>query len=189
MNVITKGIIGAAMVAAFGLSHAAGPIYYNVTVDDVTGPDLALHTHPITDTFAGSTHLSSGVLCQATCNLFATGTLSDDLLGDTTLTVTDAYIGSGGSFLCGALSLGGFPWEGSVPHSTVPSPLAPVTFTLDGVAVSASLCGSCSGQIDVTFDPADGGKFIFNGPITPNGNCNVSGTLASSTGKYYDAWH
>ena len=183
MNVIAKGIISATMIMAFGLSHAAGPIYY--TIDG--GPTEQLHLTPIEDTFSGTTHLSAGAFCQATCTLEVDGKLEDDLTGDTTLTVTHGEVSGGG--LCGALNLSGFPWVGSVPHSSIPSPLAPVTFTMHDVAVSASLCGSCSSMIDVTFDPANGGSFEFDGPITPNGNCNVSGSLTSKDGHYYEAWH
>ncbi|MCH8543781.1 MAG: hypothetical protein LAT61_09445 [Alcanivorax sp.] len=184
MNVIAKGFIGATMVAAFGLSHASGPIYYTVN----GGSTEQLHITSITDTFEGTTRLSSGFFCQVDCTLTVDGEMADDLTGDTTLTVTNASV-SGSSSLCGLLSLSGFPWEGSVPHSSIPSPLTPVTFTMDNVAVSASLCGSCSGQIDVTFDPDNGGSFEFDGPITPNGNCNVRGSLTSANGNYYDAWH
>ncbi|MBA3979998.1 MAG: hypothetical protein C0462_05275 [Alcanivorax sp.] len=184
MNIIAKGIIGASLVAAFGLSHAAGPIYYTVN----GGPTEQLHLTPIEDTFEGTTHLSAGFLCQATCTLEVDGEMKDDLTGNTTLTVFDGRV-SGSNPLCGQLDLNNFPWVGSVPHASIPSPLAPVTFTLEDVNVSASICGSCSDKIDVTFNPADGGSFEFDGPIYPNGNCNVSGTLTSADGNYYDAWH
>ena len=180
MKSISKGIIGAAMMAAFGLSHAAGPIYY--TVDG--GPVQQLDVNPITDTFVGSSTVTAG-LCSIGCTLSATGTLSDVIGGNTTLSVTNASVSGG--LLCGAVSLSGFPWDGSVAHASIPSPLAPVTFTLNNVAVSAPICGNCSSQIDVTFDPANGGSFEFNGPITPNGNCRVVGSLTSD--HYYDAWH
>lgn len=180
MNVIAKGIIGATMMAAFGLTHAAGPIYYTVNGGATQQLDLA----PITDTFVGTTTVRAGI-CSLPCTFTATGTLSDDLV-TTTLAVTSAS--SSGSFACNTVSLSGFPWVGSVPHDDIPSPLGPVTFSLSGVNV-VSLCGTCSDTIDVTFDPANGGSFRFNGPIYPKGSCSVQGNLTPQTGNYYEAWH
>ncbi|MCK0538574.1 hypothetical protein [Alcanivorax quisquiliarum] len=178
MNMIAKGIFGAALVAAAGLAQATAPIYYTVN-DDPTVYQLDLN--PITDTFFGPSTVSSG-LCSIPCTLSATGTLSDVIGGDTTLSVGHASVSGG--LLCSAVSLSGFPWVGSVEHNSIPSPLGPVTFTLEGVSVSAPICGSCSDKIDVTFDPANGGSFVFNGPITPNGNCHVNGTLTSNNNYY-----
>ena len=178
MNAISKGLLGAALLAAFGASHAS-PIYYTVN----GGATQQLDVTPITDTFTGTSTVTSG-FCNLSCTLSATGTLSDNLSGNTTLSVSAAS--TSGSFACNTVNLSGFPWVGSVPHSSIPSPLAPVTFTLSGVNVS-SICGTCSNQIDVTFDPASGGSFVFNGPITPNGSCAVVGNLTST--NYYVATH
>jgi len=179
MNVITKGFIAAAIVTSSALSHASGPIYYTVN----GGATQQLDVTPIADTFEGETRLSAGFLCQVTCDFSADGVLSDVIGGLTTLTVTGGSV-SGSNPLCGLISLSGFDWVGSVPH---PSSITPITFTLDNVSVSASICGTCNGSIDVTFDPANGASFEFDDNISGT-NCNVDGTLTSANGNYYVAW-
>lgn len=185
MNVIAKGLLSAALVAAFGVSQAS-PIYYTVN----GGATKQLDIDPITDTFSGTTTLVAGA-CSLECTLNATGTLSDN--GSTVdLAVTAASVTGG--FLCSTVGLSGFPWTASVPHTNPPitSPtLDPILFELSGVSVT-SFCGSCSDMIEVTFDADNGGQFIFDGPIYNSGgnsSCNVDGTLSSSAGNYYVAWH
>ena len=181
MSPFKKGIIGITMIVAFGLSHATGAIYYTVN----GGPTQQLHITPIVDTISGTIQLSSGSFCQVTCTLSTGIQMTDNLNGDTELAFTSGQMSGGG--LCGALSLSGFPWVGSIPHASIPSPIIPVTFTIHNFAVSASICGSCSGQLNVTFDPADGGSFELEGPLPPSKNCSIMG--ASTSPNYYEVWH
>ncbi|WP_159560850.1 hypothetical protein [Alcanivorax sp. S71-1-4] len=179
MKAISKGLLGAALLATFGISQAS-PIYYTVN----GGATQQLDAAAITDTFSGSTVLTSGI-CSLNCTLSATGTLSDDGT-NVSLAVTSASVTGG--FLCGGVTLSGFPWTDSIAHASVPTgnPLPDVDFTLTGVNVN-SLCGSCSDEIDVTFRSTGGGQFVFADTIEPNGSCSVTGNLTSS--NYYTAWH
>lgn len=182
MKMSLKTMISAAAILASGMAFASGPVeYYKTPKPSGTtlGP-YELHVTPITDTFSGSSNLTQGICSVNNCVLTAEGTLTDDLTGNTTLTVTDADVGGGG--LCGFVTLSGLPWSGSVAHSSLPSPLDEVDFSVGTVQVS-SICGSCSGDVAVKFINANGGQFQFSGSVGSS-NCTVNGTLESPSFTY-----
>lgn len=183
MNLLSKHFTSAAIVLACSLSQASDPIYYTIN----GGSTQQVNLNPISDTFSGVVNVSMGLLCQFSCTVNARATLNDVIAGDTTLSISDiTFVGQP---FCSLIFLDDAPWEGSLPHYSIPSPLEPISFTLDNASLTASICGTCNNQINVTFDPNDGGSVKLDGPITPNGNCNFVGSLTSTSGNYYELWH
>ena len=178
MKMMKKAMIGAAgAIALLGAGSAAAQL----SPANVPGQWDVVQPSPGTYTFSGPTVLSqSGI--NISCTLSLTGDVTYVSSSEVTIDVTSGSVMGGG--LCGAVSLGGFPWTASIPGSASQADALAeddVNGTFSGVTVSTFL-GSCTGNVAATFNngspiSADS-YFVFDDNF---GNCSVDGTLTATT--------
>jgi len=113
-------------------------------------------------TGVGATQLTKGALTIG-CNAKFTGVT--DAAGNAKITGA-AF--TAGNFLCGAISATGLPWTVTVTSAT--------TAQINNVSVSASVFGTCTGNVPATIV---GGNITFNTTLAPN--CAVQTTTPIAT--------
>jgi hypothetical protein len=109
-------------------------------------------------TGVGATQLSKSGLPTIGCKATFTG--STDAAGNASITSATF---TAGSFLCAGISATALPWSVTVT--------GPTTATINGVSVSASIFGTCTGAVPATIS---GGSITFNTTLAPN--CAVQTT-------------
>lgn len=172
MKMLKKVLVGTSFAATMAFAGAAN------AADIWQGGNIVSSASA---TFSGTTVLSRTGLPNLTCTLSLNGTVERTDEG-VDIRVTG---GSVSGFLCGVVTLQGFPWTASVPEALAPTQAAsdvPVPVTFDGVSVN--LCGGPY-SVSTTFSngPTPGAvpnlelsSFTFAGAAL-GPNCSVSGTL------------
>ncbi|MBM7335614.1 hypothetical protein [Alloalcanivorax marinus] len=166
-------VAGAALTGAVSAQAQVGEIY-----------EAGNSGNPLTTadgTFSGTTTLAYGGGPNITCTLTLDGTVEVDSGGATgRITVTDGDISGG--FLCGLVSISGFPW---VSNDVAASDLAPISSVAQDVdivfedQIDVNLCGN---DLDFTAVFNNNGTTVNSAPSTFEvsntlGSCSLVGTL------------
>jgi|TARA_R100000501_G_C2628558_1_gene122862 hypothetical protein len=133
-------------------------------------------------TFSGTTTLSYGGGPDITCNLSLDGTVDVNTGGATgNITVTDGDISGG--FLCGLVSISGFPWVSNdiaaADLGTISNPDQDVDVVFED-QIDVNLCGT---DLDFTAVFNNNGSSLNGAPSSfdvtgPIGNCDLVGLLS-----------
>ncbi|MBO9558903.1 MAG: activator of alkane oxidation [Caulobacter sp.] len=138
-------------IIAVGALAAASLIAAQASAASISPPGTSF-------TGVGKTQLAKSGLPTIGCNANFTG--STDAAGNASITSATF---TPGSFLCSGISATGLPWSVTVT--------GPTTATINNVSVSASIFGTCTGNVPATIS---GGNITFNTTLAPN--CAVQTT-------------
>ena len=172
-----------AAIISFGIASTSIAAPLTVTVN---GVPTVLGT--VSDTFSGPAALSKncfGIPINLNCTLTVDGTVSqstDPNYADLTITAA-ASSGGGGLISCSDVSFNNLPWSGTAHHDDI---IAGNAFPVGTVGVSTP-CGSCSGNVNVSFSNTGNGEFAFLGTL---GTCSVNGSgIDATSGAIYRISH
>lgn len=112
---------------------------------------------PVSTNFQGTgkTELKKGSL---TVQCWAVFNGQTDAAGAAKITSATFSSANGGSILCGGITATALPWLVSAPSS-------PTTATINNVSVSASIFGTCTGNVPLTLVA---GAINFNTTLSPD---------------------